>query len=143
MIDNEKLAHLDSASKTSIRFAISVFDKNIHKIAEGWSKSNRILLFEFKNYDNRLLLNLYVGPGPKEYRDKLINYCQSNPDVFEYSKTSYAGEKWQSVFRMSFLIKKDMENKEYDALTGKIDEKWNEFLSGPFIEIYKYFENFE
>ena len=70
MIDNEKLTHLDSASKTSIRFAISVFDKNIHKIAEGWSKSNRILLFEFKNYDNRLLLNLYVGPGPKEYRDK-------------------------------------------------------------------------
>lgn len=134
---------LDSASKSSIRFTTNIIDKKIDKISEGWVKSNRILLFEFKNYDKKLELRLYIGPGPQQYRDELLKFCQQNPPLFNLSERKYYGVKWHAVFHKKFLTKRDSEDATIEELSGKIEEIWSAFTSKELIKINKHFENFQ
>ena len=61
---NELIA--DTLGKTVIRFTSKTIDAAFDKVSEGWSKSKRILLFEFSNYDSRLQLLLYIGAVKKQ-----------------------------------------------------------------------------
>ena len=46
------------------------------KGGRGWTRSRRILLFEFQYTRNRLVLN--IGPGPDETRRRIYELCQRN-----------------------------------------------------------------
>ena len=63
--ENSELA-LDDGGKTLIRFAVKRWDVPNLRSGQGWTKSGRLLLFEFRNDEDSLGLKLYLGPGPKE-----------------------------------------------------------------------------
>jgi hypothetical protein len=130
---------LDSAGKTTIRFTTPVLDSLIEKASEGWSASKRILLFEFGNYDKRLVLLFYVGPGPAEYRDRLLEFFRGRPDIFKLVSRTI-GKKWHAVYKKEFLRKGDLEGATIDELKPKIDKKMSEFLEEDLPKINEYFE---
>jgi len=131
----------DSAVKSEIRFSTDVFDKKIDKISEGWTKTNRILLFMFSNYDRKLVLNLHIGPGPQQYREKIYQFCQQQPALFKPSNRKFA-TKWNVVFQKKFLDKKDFEDKTFEELKEKIDKVWSSFIANELITINTEFEKF-
>ena len=131
----------DSAVKSEIRFSTDVFDKKIDKISEGWTKTNRILLFMFSNYDRKLVLNLHIGPGPQQYREKIYQFCQQQPALFKPSNRKFA-TKWNVVFQKKFLDKKDFEDKTFEELKEKIDKAWSSFIANELITINTEFEKF-
>jgi hypothetical protein len=128
---------LDSAGKTIIRFTTKIIEDKIPKISEGWLKSKRLLAFEFYNYDNRLVLRLYIGPGQKEYREKLFEYLSKKKEIFT-STTRTLSKKWHCVYQKEFLNKKDIEEKDYNDLENIVRLKWNEFVKENIKEIDDY-----
>ena len=73
LINSNNHLIIDSAGKTVIRFTTNTIESKIPKISEGWLKTKRLLIYEVYNYDNRLAIRLYLGPGEKQYREDLFN----------------------------------------------------------------------
>jgi hypothetical protein len=131
---------LDTSGKTAIRFTTEYLDSIIDKVSEGWSKSKRILLFEFYNYAQRLHINLYIGPGPEDYRKRLFDLCCENPGLFKLTQRKF-GTKWHSVYQKKFLIKKDIADATISDLSELIDKKWDDFIGGDLLKISEHFKN--
>jgi len=136
----------DSSIKTEIRFTSKILDSFFEKISEGWTKSKRIFLFNFCNYDRRLVLNLGIGPGPQEYREKIRDACMLNPSLFKLSGRKFY-RKWHTVFQKKFLDRKDFEDTqsgnvvEFEVICSKIEKKWNDFLTNDLSKIEEHFQN--
>jgi len=131
---------LDTSGKTAIRFTTDYLDSIIEKVSEGWSKSKRILLFEFYNYDQKLHINLYIGPGPEAYRKQLFDLCCENPGLFKLTQRKF-GIKWHSVYQKKFLTKRDIEDAAFSDLSEAIDKKWDDFIGGDLPKILENFKN--
>jgi len=67
----------DISSKTYIRFTTKKIDSIIPKKGEGWIQSPRMLLFEFSNTENKLVLKLIIGPGQSDIQHKLYNLMKA------------------------------------------------------------------
>jgi hypothetical protein len=112
-------------------------DNTFDKISEGWSKSKRIILFEFSNYNNRLQLLLYIGPGPNDYRQKLLEMFKMDKKLFNIAERTF-GKKWHAVYQKVFLTKKDFEGTEIETIYEIIDDKWSKFKENDFPRIEKH-----
>lgn len=142
LIGGNKKLLIDSAGKTVIRFTTETIERKIPKISEGWLKSKRLLVYEFYNYENRLALRLYIGPGEKQYRENLFNFLSEKKDLFSLTSRTL-GKKWHCVYQKEFLKKRDFEDKDYEDLEQLIKSKWNEFEKEHLIEIDNYIENWQ
>ena len=130
----------DSAGKTVIRFTSNTIENRVPKVSEGWLKSKRLVAYEFTNYDNRLVLRLYIGPGERQYRESLFNYLATKKDLFPYTSRALS-KKWNCVYQKEFLKKKDFEEKDYDELEMIIKSKWNEFVNQDMPKIDDFIQN--
>lgn len=118
---------LDSSGKTVIRFTTEILDQMLPKVGEGWSKSKRILLYEFTNYDNELILRLIIGPGLSEYRDNLYMFAKER-DIFNKANRKQSA-KWHTIFQQKLLTKKNFEEKTSEELSEQIEGKWEKMTS--------------
>lgn len=137
-ISKETTLILDSAGKTVIRFSTEILDKNILKIGEGWSKSKRILMFEFSNYDQDITLRLIIGPGDSDYRNRLYEFTKNQGTYFNKADRKQ-GVKWHTVYQQKLLTKKNFEEKISEELKEIIDEKWEKIIQ-KIAQIDEYFE---
>ncbi len=81
------LFELDHCSKSYIRFSPKAWQTPVLLQGKGWTRSGRILLFEFGNYTDRLSLNLIIGPGPEEIRQRLFAIAHENrPPLNRHSR---------------------------------------------------------
>lgn len=120
--------NLDHCSKSYIRFAPRSWDVPTLLSGEGWTRSGRILLFEFTNSPNNLKLRLYLGPGPVEIRQKLFDMARAHQPLFRLSsQTLYP--KWHSIYDKAFLKAKDYEDANREQLEKQIRKQWTEFMS--------------
>ncbi|GAI14886.1 unnamed protein product, partial [marine sediment metagenome] len=87
----------------------------------------------------RLVLNLYVGPGEKEYRDKLLQFFKNNKDLFKLADRKKIGTKWHSVYQKEFLKKNNYNDATIEDLKIIIDTKWKEFYEKDLKKINNYF----
>ncbi len=133
---------LDSSGKTVIRFSTKAIDDKIPKISEGWLKSKRFMAYEFYNYDGRLALRLYIGPGEQQYRDELFNYLSEKKELFALTNRSL-NKRYHCVYQKEFLKKKDFVDHDFEGLAEKIKSKWNEFVGDHLVQIDNYIEKFE
>ena len=118
---------IDTVGKTVIRFTTKTIDRLVDKVGDGWSKSKRILLFEFSLYDYKVNLRLYIGPGDNNYRELLRELFLKKKDTFKLVDRRF-GTKWHAVYQKSFLIKKDFEIKENDELKTTLSNKTYDFF---------------
>src|SRR3989304_8699363 len=123
--DNEIIA--DSAGKTVVHFTTKTLDNSIKRKGEGWTRSNRFMLYQFLNYSERLVLRLYIGPGVKVYRDKLLQFCITNKEIFSLADRKSVGIKWHTVYQKEFLKKNDYADANIEDLKGIINSVWKDF----------------
>ncbi len=119
---------IDHSSKSYVRFALKEWDTPLLLEGSGWTRSGRILLFEFTNAAYSLKLRLYIGPGPEETRRRLFEIAQHNRQVFMPSlKTLYS--KWTTIFLKPWLSAKSYEEKDKEELKEEIRKHWGKFLA--------------
>ncbi|OLO26790.1 hypothetical protein BTR23_22155 [Alkalihalophilus pseudofirmus] len=95
--DHENLVP-DVSSKSYTRFITNVLDEIIPKKGKGWTKTRRILLWEFQNRQDRLILKLIIGPGDQEIRQQLHQIATSIRAAFsELSHTE------QQIIQLRYL----------------------------------------
>ncbi len=117
----------DIPSKLDLRFACREWEVPDFKNGSGWTASGRMLLFEFNNKKDQLKLNLYIGPGPEETRQKLLNMACSNKGIFKPASETL-NPKWNSIFSRKFLTSDDYEDIQENQLEQKINLKWKDFV---------------
>jgi hypothetical protein len=125
---------LDHSSKSYIRFAAKEWEKPLLLQGDGWTRSKRILLFEFYNYPDRLTLHLTIGPGPKEIRNKLFELAKEHKPPFKPAFKTL-GKNFNTIYTYSFLradAYDDMSQLERDS---EIKGKWKQFMDHGFSEI--------
>lgn len=132
---------IDTAGKTVIRFTSERLDSIVEHTGEGWTKSKRILLFEFSLYDIRVVLRLYIGPGDNEYRKKLQDLFLKNKKLFKLVDRKF-GTKWHAVYQKEYLRKRDFEDDDSEKMKEKIEKKLVEFMESDLPSIHEHFETY-
>ena len=127
LINNNPDLAIDHCSKSYVRFFPQEWDTPTLNQGEGWTPSGRISLFEFVNSPTSLRLKLYVGPGPMEIRQKLLDIALEHDPPFHSTYKSLK-QKWNSILVRPFISSNDYETKDLEDLTSEFYKKWERFL---------------
>jgi hypothetical protein len=116
----------DSGGKRIIRFVVRDWDKPALLTSSGWTRSGRILMFEFWNNPNNLTLGLVIGPGPDETRKRLFNMVSGSSDVLENPRK--LGGAWYAIYLREFLDGAMYEEGFVRERQQEIRRQWAGFL---------------
>jgi hypothetical protein len=105
--------NFEASSKAYIRFSDKEFDKfEEQNKGEGWHRDiNKILVYEFNNLTNSLSLDLIVGPGEADAREKIFNI----PLKDKYSARNFDKNnkrQWPRIFKTNIKLDKDTINED-------------------------------
>lgn len=118
---------LDTASKQVVRFAYTGWEELPR--GSGWTRSGRMVLFEFDNYHNRLDLSLYIGPGPAKYRQALIEKATAHQPPFRVRNMGgREGLKFKTVYSRRFLTLEELQDSDLQEIEARIRERWESFV---------------
>ncbi len=133
-IDSQSELVRDHCSKTLLYFLPKEWGEvavlNGHS---GWTPTERMLLFEFRNESWRLQCALIIGPGNQEMRKQLFEHAISKPSMFKCR--SSMGQMWHQIWRKNILSRKDIEEGEMESHVEKIDRFWDQFIRKDMPEI--------
>jgi len=118
---------LDHASKTYIHFVPKAWDIPRLREGKGWTRSGRMLVFEFFNGEDRLRLTLIIGPGPDETRQRLFDMAFRHAPPFRRSSKTLT-PMYSTIFNRSFLTPTAYQEKNIDELKEELDRQWKNFL---------------
>ena len=130
---------LESSNKAYIRFTPPSFDVVPAKGA-GWIPSDKIFVFEFRNFANNLKLHLVIGPGDSDVREKLHEVTLANSTIFGSSRKTLP-KKWSSRYTKQMLTAKDLEDVDHEDLRSKLSEKFTAFLKNDLPKIEEVIAN--
>lgn len=116
----------DQSSKAYVRFSLPQWD--IRPMMEGsWTRTGRILLFEFVMDYRGLFLHLQIGPGPTEIRQTLFDAAQKGKVLAPSSKTLH--KDWNDIWPNRKIVRTEaMEELPLEELENKISDYWKHFL---------------
>lgn len=119
---------LDYRQKNLIRFAVTEWDSlPFQKTCTRWTRSNRILLFEFKNESPDISLYLTVGPGELSIKQAIYDALQFL-DIVGVAETRPAkGEGWHFLVKQPIVDLAEIGDSTKE-LTDEIEGFWNRFL---------------
>lgn len=126
---------LDDSNKTYVRFTTEVLDKHFKKNGKGWTSSKRLLLFEFQNKDNKLVLKFIIGPGDQETRERVYNTAVGHKDIFDP-----AGKftmEYTQILKKEFLGKYFDEEYDHQEIKKQIEFKFSRFLENDLVKIHE------
>jgi len=110
---------LDGSSKSFVRFWLKSLDAPALR-----HDSKRILFFEFDLGVSELWLRLYIGPGPKELRQKLLDMAKRNKPPLNPSER--LGEQWSTIFSRKLFDSESYQIPKED-LEFQLNAKWGQF----------------
>jgi len=87
-----------------------------------------MLLFEFQNLPNRLVLHLYIGPGPDEVRREVFEVARSVGPPFRLSGKSLY-KKWNSLYQREFLNAAARADANAEELEEPVKKAWTAFVA--------------
>jgi hypothetical protein len=119
---------LDHFTKTLIYFSVVDWDNYPgQRTGQGWTKSGRVLLFEFGNFSNQLSLRLIIGPaGSGLVRQAIHQIAFSHPKIFR-GMGKQLRSKWTMIYKRRFLAPSDYEDADLEILTKKVQVEWDKF----------------
>ena len=132
-IKSDPAFELDASSKAYIRFAPVSWTSPHLRTGTGWTKSGRILLFQFDNLPDSLRLYLIMGPGDPSVRSRIWETVrsQTNP-IFSGSTTL---QKWCIIFQLDLLSPQDYQPDDMESIEAKIQERMSSFKATQFPQI--------
>ncbi len=136
--DNIKI---DNQVKVYMTFTTKTLDKKVDIKGEGWTKNNKILLYEFSNTEKGLSLKLALGPGKTDDRKKIFSFCKLKPGIFS-SLGNEPSAKWTTLYSNSIINFKsnDVKDKSFEELKDVIKTKLTEIIEKDIKVIDDYFE---
>ena len=134
LIISDQRFELDHTSKSYIYFSSKKWDNEKIKSGKGWTRSGRMLLFQFANFKDLLRLTLVIGPGPEEIRQKLFEFIRQQGSPYKRS-LSALGKMWLTVYTRDFIKTSSDQEKSTEELKEEIKRKWGEFLEHEFSKI--------
>ena len=117
----------DTCTKAYIRFCPKEWDIPIFQQGRGWTPSNRMLLFEFQNYDDALKLKLIIGPGPSTTREEMFRLAQRENLVFKPVSKSLT-KKWAQIFDRAFISYPLYDEASDEEVKSEIQKQWKAFV---------------
>lgn len=124
---------LDDCTKQFIRFSPKEWDAlPFQKTCSGWTKSQRVLLFEFYNIPNHLGLNLVIGPCRQELKEAIFTAIKQ---VNSLRMQHYKKLNWDWIGTGFLLPSLDLEEKSIEELKEQIKSQWEQLLSSEIKEI--------
>jgi len=113
---------VDIVSKQEVRFG-HVDGEGLPR-GEGWTRSGRLVLFEFIYYPDRLDLLLYVGPRPTDVRRRFIELAIAHPPPYRVSKRGTTEtQRSKSIFSRRFLRADDFEDATLAEIEARIRDQ--------------------
>jgi len=131
---------VDDSIKSYVRFTSKNLDEAVPKAVKGWTKSNRILLYEFQNRNNKLVLKLVIGPGEQETREKLYDISTQNKKLFKGAYGTLSSQFTQ-IYKKEILSKNAFENEDYEERVKQIKRECDKFFEKDFKEIEEIITN--
>lgn len=127
LIDEHQRLLKDHCSKAYIRFLPKEWNVPNLTMGQGWVASNRMLLFEFYNGPEKLVMRLVIGPGEQQVRERLYNMASASLGTLRAGGKLYT--KWQTIYTLNLLTEKDLQEGEFEALAEKINKQWGKFIA--------------
>ena len=123
---------LDHCTKAFVRFIPKELDSEILKQGSGWTPTGRMLLFEFTNTENDLIVKFIIGPGPTEIRQKLFDLAHANKPLFKPFAKMYP--QWNTVFTHRLLSAKSYELPEHDFVE-ELRKQFSHFFEKDYVAL--------
>ncbi len=134
LIDTDSRFVRDRCSKSYIRFGVEDWDVPLLMEGEGWTRSKRMLLFEFGNFPNRLVMKLIIGPGPIKTRQKLFDLAIDSKSLLKPA-FSALGKMYSTIYSRDFLSPSAYESNDVEEIEESINKKWKQFVDMDFSKI--------
>lgn len=128
LIESTSHLVLDDSHKRYIRFGHVGWDTPALMSGRDWTRSGRMLLFQFENVPEKLNLNLWIGPGPVEIRQRLIETARAKRPPFRVRTRETT--KWLAIFGHQFLGPADYAGTTAAEIEARIEQKWASFVDG-------------
>lgn len=128
----------DNSNKTLIRFITEDLDEIIEKKGNGWTTSNRILLYEIQNKNDKIVVKLIIGPGDDIIRNKIFDIANKNKNLFKGMKETLSPQ-YSQIFSKELLPKKYIVKFDNDVETiqKRINNELENFINGEMKDIGK------
>lgn len=118
----------DQSSKSYVRFTLPDWEVPALKQGQGWTKTGRMLLFEFVVDYRGLFLHLVIGPGPAEVRKALFDCAMRSKVLNPSSKQLH--KNWNDIWPNQKILKADaLEELPQDELEARIQGFWERFTA--------------
>jgi hypothetical protein len=111
--------------KAMVRFTAEQWD-GLAELENPAVPTGRILYFEFYNGPNQLTLSLYMGPGPLEKRQRLLQLALDGTAAKPGS--SRLGKDWKTLRNWKFLSPAGYESASPAELMDRVREGWSRFV---------------
>jgi hypothetical protein len=134
IVDADERMEKDTCNRSHVRFIPKNLDF-LPKKSEGWTKSKRMVLFEFRNYDKALSFVIVIGPGEESIRESVFNHVKGKP-YFHKTKNGLK-KKWVEIYSKKIATFSSLEEKSREEIRAKILSFWKRFLAGDYKLIEK------
>lgn len=143
MIDSEEDFILDMSSKQYIRFLPKEWDTKKLKRGDGrWTSSRRMLMLQFQNKPDSLMLTVHLGPGDEAVRREVFDIALNAGAPFKLSQKMLA-QVWQQLYQQVILTKSDYEEGELSSterMMARVKKAWADFKAGDLVTIQESLE---
>jgi hypothetical protein len=133
-VEADSVVGLDHCSKSYVRVYVKEWDIPALVRGTGWTRSKRILLFEFDMSNKDLRVRLIIGPGDDIVRKAIFEYSGQHQPPFKLSsKTLY--DKWQTIYVKPFFNREKLEDLSSDQIESEMKKTWARFVEKEMSEI--------
>ncbi|WP_040226876.1 PDDEXK-like family protein [Bhargavaea cecembensis] len=119
---------IDSKTKNRVRFVTEKMDPYIDRVST-WTESGRILLFELRSRNEKVVLKLLVGPGQEEVRERYFGLKDKHPAIMKRALGQLT-PKITQVYATDLVPRKTFRDLEEDtgAIVDRALENLDRFL---------------
>ncbi|MDP2948319.1 MAG: PD-(D/E)XK nuclease family protein [Chloroflexota bacterium] len=128
MIRADQEFTLDLSSKRVIRFLPVSWDRPELKVGQGFTKTGRLLLFQFWNNPNWLGLGLMLGPGDENVRRQIYEAARKMGSPFTLGPKG-SSTKFVWLFSKEILPTADYDDLDFEKIQARVQEAWSAFKS--------------
>ena len=132
MMEGDREFTLDVSNKTFIRFVPVSWDRPELQVAQGYTKTGRLLLFEFFNSSqwnpNSLAIALTLGPGDENVRRQIYDAAMKTRSPFQPDPRGLS-TKWPKLFWKEILPTADYDDLDFEGIQSRVQEEWSAFKS--------------